>query len=150
VTKYSYDAYGRPLGVSIPNGQGVDVQQTWYYWDANPNAPTYSSWLAGRLAAVAFTRNEARYDFAYDELGRQVKKRLVVGETVIAEEQRGYDLEGRMVTTNHPDGNVYTYQYDVAGRLNGMKLGQTTLASVTGWTAAGQWTSWTHGACQRF
>ena len=28
--------------------------------------------------------------------------------------------------------------------MNGMKLGQTTIASVTEFTAGGQWSQWTH------
>ena len=40
-------------------------------------------------------------------------------------------------TTVNPDGNTYTYQYDALGRMNGMKLGQSTIASVTGiWKGA--------------
>ena len=145
ITKYSYELdYGRLIGVLTPNGQGGDDIQTWYYWDWNPEDPSYSTGAVGRLAGVAFTRGEARYDFKYDAGGRPTGKRLVIGGTWSKEEQRGYDIEGKLSTMTHPNGNAYTYQYDAAGRMNGMKLGQTTIASVTEFTAGGQWSQWTH------
>ncbi len=49
-----------------------------------------------------------------------------------------YDNEGRMTSVAYPMGPAYNYEYDLAGRLNKMKLGETEHVNNVQYGAAGQ------------
>ncbi len=67
----------------------------------------------GRLTAIV-SREGLGQDLAYDGLGRlyHVTDRLSGRQLLLA-----YDAQNRLSTVTDPAGNVYTYQYDVLGRL---------------------------------
>jgi RHS repeat-associated protein len=119
VTAYEYDAEGRLIKVTSPDGSET---RTSYDPDGREVA---------RIDGLGRTTTSV-----YDDVGRRTAVVAPGGTT----NRVTYDAEGRPATTTDTAGRVTTYQYDRLGRL-----ARTTLpdgaSSVNGYDAGGRLTS---------
>ncbi|MEO6475135.1 MAG: Ig-like domain-containing protein [Luteolibacter sp.] len=138
VTTYEYDSMGRRSARILPQGQREEMTynslgQLTAHKDFNGQTVTrtYELYTQNLLSIVApynhpsltLSHAPARYDFAYDILGRRtgstVKNRL---GSVLSSETFSYDVRSQLTGYTGPNGSI-GYGYDVAGNLAGAKSG---------------------------
>ncbi|KAK0644080.1 hypothetical protein B0T16DRAFT_513389 [Cercophora newfieldiana] len=101
VITYRRDARGRPL-----QKLGQDGRNVVYSYDApGVNKP---STIATYAPASAL---ESRFDFAYDNQGRVVERKLTIADGTIFRTMISYDWQGEAVRKVFPDGAVITNDY---------------------------------------
>ena len=179
-TVYSYDSYGRLKQVQHYPGHSdstleIQSQHVNYNYDTNVLVPGFSQYAWGRLTEMSFaneglnTTEQFTYAYSYSQPGRMTAQRLRMqpanpgtNGTVDLDATYGWDTEGKMTSLTYPTSGIglgtppqYTYQYDVMGRLTGMKQGvclfysgalcanydnstMMSVASATQFNAAGQ------------
>lgn len=105
VTKYIYDADGRNTDIEYYS----DIEQE------TPDKTTSFTYDAGGLV-TGYADENSSGTFAYDDAGRIVSESVNLG---ILNRTIGYSYykNGELKTVTKPDGSVYQYQYDAAGRV---------------------------------
>ncbi len=119
-TTYEYDAMGRNIRVTQPDGA---VTQTAYddwtvtFTDPNGNTTIRRSDAYGRLTQITEPATDDHpasiTTYAYDTAGRLTQVTDANGNT----NQMTYDSLGRKLTMTDPDMGHWSYSYDLAGNL---------------------------------
>ena len=114
-TTYTYDALGRPLSRTGPDGWTVG-----YGWDDVGRRRSVSVELGGQEVQSL--------SMAYDAAGRMVRLTDFDGGTY----HYTYDAVGRWTALGYPNGSVTEATYDPVGRLVGLETQDTDGAVVQG------------------
>jgi RHS repeat-associated protein len=147
-TTYTYDALSRVTSVAYASGPS-----TLFEYDGGPNgAPN----AIGRLTKI--TDESGQTTYSYDPVGRVTSKMQVVGTTSpVLSYTVGYtygtsgNVNGKRISLTYPSGNVVSYTYDEAGRVNNLALvlfgGAFVMPLLTniGYAPFGTPTNWTWG-----
>ena len=106
VSKYSYDAFGRPTFIFYPH-----KTNTGSYNGSDYERTTYDAY--GRVHMIRLRDGES-FTFDYDNLGRQ---ELVNSSGSDPDVSYTYDNVSRVLTASQTNGHLITYVYDALGRL---------------------------------
>ncbi len=137
-TAYEYDLMGRRVARVLPQGQREEMDyntlgQMTAHRDFNGQEITYQyEALTDRLRSIvapaghpslALSHAPARYEFAYDTLGRRTTATVEnAAGTVLSAEEFTYDERSRLTGYTGPTGSI-GYGYDRVGNLTGAKSG---------------------------
>ncbi|HEX8118201.1 MAG TPA: hypothetical protein VF521_13080, partial [Pyrinomonadaceae bacterium] len=136
-TAYSYDALNRLTdrtytNVPLPQGGTASTPPVKYYYDTQAlpdGAPAFARGKSlGQLVAVTYggaTSVTGSYTGGYDALGRARYSAQVTAQPGGSEQTYvfgyEYNLDGSLKSEIYPSGRVVKSEYDMAGRLAGVK-----------------------------
>jgi RHS repeat-associated protein len=126
VTRFQYDALGRPVARIDEVGTPREKKSTWIY-DAGPNA-------VGKLSEIKGQRHETSY--SYDGLGRSEKVNVTIDRKVYSYVY-GYDDLSRPVSILYPSGFKEQNDYSEAGFISRIYSGDKTYWTPTEYYADG-------------
>lgn len=126
VTADVYDPLNRPTSRSYSDGTPTVA----YFYDAQnlpPGAPSLDRGLSkGRLVAITYGGgSEGAYYGGYDELGRVTRSLQRTDGQDYSFPSYTYDLAGNLTSQTYPSGRVVKTEYDAAGRLAGVRNGES-------------------------
>lgn len=134
--RYAYDSLGRLATVKDANDLPIaaytynDLNRLSSANLGNGTYATYEYDANGRVLSLVNSAPDAtvlaRFDYAYDALGRAISMTTTDGTT-----QYGYDSLGQLTSVRLPNGRLVAYQYDAVGNRLSVTDGGTTLAYVT-------------------
>ncbi|MBI1855427.1 MAG: RHS repeat protein, partial [Chloroflexi bacterium] len=113
-TSTSYDAIGRTLSVTAPNGNQTNyiyTRLTSTVTDPKQNATTTTVDVWGRTTLI-HPPTGPDVSYTYDVLNRLTKATRAGYDTIIQ-----YDALGRKLNMSDPDMGYWQYQYDAVGNL---------------------------------
>ncbi len=126
-TEYEYDAMGRVVAVTRPDG--VRATSDYCLWtttttDGNGNQKTTEKDAFGRITAILESGIKARTDYTYNVRGDLISVRDSNGNVTAM----AYDTLGRKISMDDPNMGHWTYEYDALGNLTAQTdaKGQTT------------------------
>lgn len=132
VINYSYDALNRMTLKDVPGGTTLDV----YYGYDLQGLQLYARF--GSTSGQGLTN-------VYDGFGRLTSASTNQGGTTRSLSYQ-YDADGNRTRVTHPDGNYFTYDYDLLNRLTTIKQSGSTSIAVITYDAQGRRSGDTKGA----
>jgi len=125
-TNYTYDEYGRKIGVNI-NGQ-----ETSYAYSGNTTTVTnpagQTSQQTGNAKGDVMETVDAlgnKVSYTYNSIGKPIKIEAAGGTTEMA-----YDAAGRQLTLKDADAGTTTYEYNAAGQITKQTDARGKISSI--------------------
>jgi RHS repeat-associated protein len=139
-TSFPIDTYtGRPIGRILPDGSSESraydaAGEVTTRTDFEGRTTSYAYDLAGRVVSRTYP-DSTGVSFTYTPDGLRATATDARGTTTY-----GYDMRRRLTKLTYPDGRSLAYGYDAHGDRTSLtaKIGSQTLATTTGYDAAGR------------